>query len=162
MLLKQDFSYTCCMKRIAGFVRVVGVWTAWTVGGGVLIYPLVFLFCMSSMGEREFRANFNVTNHEGAVCMTLQEWSGDFGGSLGLERLNYLSHDPTISPGGQRIAAEIHDYIVNGRGQPEMAASLRRGWYQFQYSLPFAYMYVLDGLRSGCWFSASPGPMDPY
>jgi hypothetical protein len=162
MVLRRFFIYTSSMKRIAGAVRLVGVWVAWTVAGGVLIYPLVFLFSMSSTGESEFRSSFNVTNHEGAVCMSLNEWATDFGGPLGLRRLDYLSHDPTISPGGQHIAAEIRDYIVNGRGQPEMAARLRRGWYQFQYSLPFAYMYVLDGLRSGCWFSASPGPELPY
>jgi hypothetical protein len=135
-----------------GFAWFTGIFLAISV-----LFPVIVVPIYSSWGAENFKKEFD-SKQQRVVWVTPDEWSVQFAGCFGLNALERLSHDPNLKPSGRRIATEIRDDILSGRNQYRLVMMLRRGWYVWPISCAIAYVYVVDGLRTGYWATATEGP----
>ncbi len=85
-------------------VALLAAWLAWRP---------VAVALMSRATAREFERTFSPGASD-PVELAMWEWAWRFGGTAGMDRLEELARDQSLTPHGRRVAARLRGYIATG------------------------------------------------
>jgi hypothetical protein len=93
-------------------LALLAAWLAWRPFA-------VELMSRSTAGE--FRRTFSPGATD-PIELAMWEWAWRFGGTTGMDRLEELAKDESLTPHGRRVAAQLRDYIATGGHLPRLRA----------------------------------------
>jgi hypothetical protein len=131
------------IRRIVGWLSII------FFGLPALLIPV-----WGAWGYYGFKSSFDASQ-KSVVVMDLDEWSDQFPGSFATLELDWLSKDGALMPSGRRVALEISSYISAGCPQPHRLELFKKGWFFWPFSMTGAYVYMVDGCRTGTWATNS-------
>jgi hypothetical protein len=132
--------------KVRRFIRQVIGWSSVIFFG----LPVLLIPAWGAWGYYNFKSSFDASQKD-VVLMDLDEWSDQFPGSFASIELDWLSKDPALMPSGRRVASEISTYISAGCPQPHRLELFKRCWFFWPFSVTGAYVYVIDGFKTGSW-----------